>query len=215
MKRILREFQLDKIAVVDRPCQEGALMCIMKRDNSSETALADLLVKQLIVLPISNGDDDDDGFEDFDSAYEDVLECARECDAKDQLRPLFCALKDSFVSISLDTSLDGSAKAAEMRNSVEQFLAELRGQYPTAPSQLEMAIKVRKGLRTLNKRLSGMVEKAGMGGALGAAYGAGASGSKLKRGKAGNAAFSARKSLDTIQARLQQLRQRAGALASV
>ena len=35
-KRIMREFRLDKIAAVDRPCQEGALAVIMKRDFSSD-----------------------------------------------------------------------------------------------------------------------------------------------------------------------------------
>lgn len=34
MKRILREFELSSIAAVDRPCQEGATVAIMKRDNS-------------------------------------------------------------------------------------------------------------------------------------------------------------------------------------
>ncbi len=31
MKRILKDFQLSRIAAVDRPCQEGAVMTIMKR----------------------------------------------------------------------------------------------------------------------------------------------------------------------------------------
>jgi hypothetical protein len=35
-KRIMREFRLDKIAAVDRPCQEGARAVIMKRDFSQE-----------------------------------------------------------------------------------------------------------------------------------------------------------------------------------
>lgn len=35
-RRILRELKLDKIAAVDRPCQEGATMTIMKRNFSDE-----------------------------------------------------------------------------------------------------------------------------------------------------------------------------------
>lgn len=42
-KRILRELKLDKIAAVDFPCQEGAVMTIMKRDFTADErqAMAD------------------------------------------------------------------------------------------------------------------------------------------------------------------------------
>jgi hypothetical protein len=36
MRRIIREFTLDKIAAVDRPCQEGAVVTLMKRDFSGK-----------------------------------------------------------------------------------------------------------------------------------------------------------------------------------
>jgi hypothetical protein len=36
MKRILEALQLDKIAAVDRPCQEGATVCLMKRQFTDD-----------------------------------------------------------------------------------------------------------------------------------------------------------------------------------
>lgn len=45
-KRILHALQLDKIAAVDRPCQEGASVVIMKRDDSEDVDKREFSDKQ-------------------------------------------------------------------------------------------------------------------------------------------------------------------------
>jgi hypothetical protein len=45
-RRILTEFSLDKIAAVDRPCQEGALVTLMKSAALSESERIEALTKQ-------------------------------------------------------------------------------------------------------------------------------------------------------------------------
>jgi hypothetical protein len=157
-RRVLKELQLDRIAAVDRPCQEGATVVIMKRDNSIDKsevdveAIAQQIAKDLIVLPMSADDDDDDRAQSFQDALDEAMECKVKDEISTKMWPLNDALRNSIISILQDDSLDSDSRLIMIYNSVQQYLVALRQEYP----QLLVAVQeaqMGKRVRELRKRL--------------------------------------------------------------
>jgi hypothetical protein len=157
-RRILQALQLDKIAAVDRPCQEGATVAILKRDNSIDKsevdveAIANMIAKDLIVLPMSMDDDDDDRAQSFQDALDEAMECKVKDEISSKMWPMQDALRNSIVSILQDDSLDSDSRLIMISNSVQQFLVSLRQEYP----QLLVAVQeaqMGKRVRELRKRI--------------------------------------------------------------
>ncbi len=113
-KRILTDFKLDKIAAVDTPAQEGALMTIMKRaDDNAE--LVDQIMKGF-------GADLMEGPRQFSELLQEEMAQETYYEEKKQLQPELGALYDSLCSIA-GTSGDAVSKQNSMRTSVEGFMA--------------------------------------------------------------------------------------------
>lgn len=214
MKRVLKELHLSAIAAVDRPCQEGALAMIMKRDfsdkqrekladkgqamsdgsypiaNTSDLAnaikafgraknpeatkrhiisraralgatgslpedwkvskldAAGRLTKQLLGL--------DDGFDDFDKAYDDALESMAECD-DDYLAKYFEEYKGPIAEIVSDDQLSDLGKHLELYEGLNALIS-------TAPveaqAQLEKALDTSERIREVSKRLGSLTRAA-------------------------------------------------------
>lgn len=180
--RILRELVIDKIAAVDRPCQEHATVAIMKRHVSEDgvskvdlTALGDQITKGIFFstsptsVPSYSEDDDT---EDFSEALSEVvaqsLDWKLESAISDVVSPLIDALRRSLCSICKDMVLDPTTKLLAIRNSVGQFLTALQEQYPQIPQKVADAMTKRaateaaqRGLLKLKLNLmSAQVEKA-------------------------------------------------------
>ncbi len=164
-RRILQSIQLDKIAAVDRPCQEHAVVAIMKREATPDNLekseldiLKDRIMKDLVLLPMVSPEPDDDSAFDFSTALEEVTECDRWCDVHDELRPYVHAMKHSLISIVTDPKLAGDARTIQMSNTVSQFLDAVKSRYADAIPAMSEAIATKRlrKLRTtvLNGKLA-------------------------------------------------------------
>jgi hypothetical protein len=133
-KRILRELKLDKIAAVDFPCQEGALMTIMKR-NSAPKIDAEQIAKSIYGSISSN--DQPTGAQSFADLIAAQEEQQRQCEVSQELWPYFDALTNSLRSIVADTSLDEAGKINAMRQSIDQFTEAVTAAVPDAEAEIE------------------------------------------------------------------------------
>lgn len=128
-KRILTGLRLDKIAAVDRPCQEGATMTIMKR---AEDPLAADIAKRFI--------DPADGARPFAEFLAERLKSKQFHAVQEELWPLFNSMQDAVTSIMGDTSVPADQRSAMVRSSVEDFLNAVRSKVPTVEAELAKLI---------------------------------------------------------------------------
>jgi hypothetical protein len=134
-KRILRELKLDKIAAVDRPCQEHATMTIMKRAPEGKTMDTAELAKSIYGAIGSN--DKPTGAQSFADLIAAQEEQQRQCDVSQELWPYFDALTNSIRSIVADLTLDEAAKIAAIGTSIDQFKAAVIEAVPDAEEEVE------------------------------------------------------------------------------
>lgn len=144
-RRILQSIQLDKIACVDRPCQEHAVVTIMKRDDGVLKKIADRLVKDLVVVPIPQSSGQDTDSFDYNQALEEVCECDAWCNAKEELRPFVHALKHSLISIYIDPNLrDNETRKVKIQEAVMQFLESIQLKFADALPLLDEQITLKR-----------------------------------------------------------------------
>ncbi len=132
--RILHELSLSAIAAVDHPCQEHAKMTIIKRANTRFTkssALRSELAK--LDIPAARG------FAEILAANEAQAEC---WEAESAMWPLFDALRQSLSSIAVDANIDATAKIARVEESVTQFVAALKAEWPDVAEEVSKIAKV-------------------------------------------------------------------------
>lgn len=169
-RRIIRDLALDKIAVVDNPCQEGAKMTIMKR---AEPSLADKIVKQYI--------DPADGAKPFSEFLENSMERDRYWEIQSEFGPLLCALDESLRSVAGDKSLSNDEKTNMMRSSADEFLKAVRDKWPDVEEAVEKSFTrgeqdmATKTVDELQKELDGLNKQ------LEAAKGDGAKAAELQK----------------------------------
>lgn len=134
-KRILRELKLDKIAAVDRPCQEGATMTIMKRAPEKMTMDTARIAKDMYGVMSSSGNPP--GARSFSDLIAATEECRRQSAVSQELWPYFDALTDSLRSIVADGTMDEPGKINAMRQSIDQFTAAVVSAVPDAEAEIE------------------------------------------------------------------------------
>jgi myosin heavy subunit len=148
-RRIMRSFKLNELSAVDRPAQAHARKTLMKRDSSAEVEKIVGFMKAYL--------DPCEGarpFVDFVSASADQDKYWRAMSvASDQLSGLDSSLR----SIIGDRNMVSADKESAMRNSVEDFLASIRGKMPEVEDALMKVIpddpteldKLAKGARSM------------------------------------------------------------------
>jgi hypothetical protein len=161
MKRILKDIVITRIAAVDKPCQEGAVATILKRDQSQDdpaavkkhNELTERIVKNLILFPIQRAQQIGTAV-DFDDAYKPLLADFRECVARDLLGRMLDALRRSLMSIISDQTMEDDAKLARIREAVGKFLNEATSEVPNALDQIGKSMDEGDHMRALEKRVS-------------------------------------------------------------
>lgn len=118
-RKIMESFKLNEISFVDRPAQEGARMTIMKR--AAET-LSGALAKRYI--------DPADGAVSFGAVLQECLSSEMYNELSKEYSPAISALDTSLRSIAGDAALGTYEKQAMMRDSIENFMANVRTKYP-------------------------------------------------------------------------------------
>lgn len=134
-RRILRELKLDKIAAVDRPCQEGATMTIMKRAPEKTPMDTAKIAKDMYGIMSSSGNPP--GARSFADLIAATEECRRQSAVSQELWPYFDALTDSLRSIVADATMDEPGKINAMRQSIDQFTAAVVSAVPDAEAEIE------------------------------------------------------------------------------
>jgi hypothetical protein len=155
MKRILKEFELSRIAAVDRPCQQGAVVTILKRDysddkrqgrtisNARRLATVEYLVKQFMAFPMMLGNDDD-GPDDFDRAFKEQAESQLKMNLGQELYPYTQSLSNVISGIVSCSDLGPADKKAKIRESVEQFMYSLQNDLPNIAGALDESVTKRR-----------------------------------------------------------------------
>lgn len=123
-KRILTGLRLDKIAAVDRPCQEHAKMTIMKR-------APDPAVEEIVKFC-----SDEQGAQTFTTILTEEESRRRNWKAQEALYPVMDALSSSVRSIVADQSLSDDTRQAMLRQSVEDFMNTIREKAPEVETEL-------------------------------------------------------------------------------
>lgn len=134
-KRILRELKLDKIAAVDFPCQEGAVMTIMKRAEKGAKLDVEKIAKDLYGVMSSSGNPP--GPRSFADLFAATEACRRQSEVSQELWPYFDALTDSIRSIVADASTDEAGKISAIRQSIDQFTEAVTAAVPDAEAEIE------------------------------------------------------------------------------
>lgn len=148
MKRVLKELQLTHIAAVDRPCQEGALAMIMKRDNGMDKVAVDIagrVAKRLL------------DHDDFDKAYDSIVDCMRDCDNGDALIVKFNQHEAAIAEIVSDQALTQLGKQEELIEGLSGFL---QGLSKADVEQFGKALTTGDRLRKLGVRTNALLQKA-------------------------------------------------------
>ncbi|RWB66566.1 hypothetical protein [Mesorhizobium sp.] len=132
--RILTGLRLDKIAAVDRPCQEHATVAIIKRAGGAKID-ADRIAKDLYGVMSSSGNPP--GPRSFADLFAATEECRRQSEVSQELWPYFDALTDSIRSIVADTAMDEAGKVAAIATSIDQFKSAVTAAIPDAEAEME------------------------------------------------------------------------------
>lgn len=128
-RRKMRNFKLVEISAVDFPAQEHAQMTIMKRKYSPAT---EVVAKSYI--------DPANGAVPFSTVLYECLERDRFYELQSKYSNQLNALDTSLRSIVGDAEIDGPTKGIMLRNSVEEFLAAVRGQFSDVEPALHKAL---------------------------------------------------------------------------
>lgn len=125
-KRIFRDLSLDKIAAVDRPCQEPALMAIMKRAPADEPRSISKIAKALCTDLAKLGYD---GAPEKAESFQDLIDRQ---DFNQELWDCFYnatdALRQSILSILDDDSV--TDKSSEISESLKEFADHIQEKIP-------------------------------------------------------------------------------------
>jgi hypothetical protein len=113
-RKIIKTLHLKEISGVTVPAQSGALVTIMKSDDSPTI---ETITKYLST---------DDGAASFNDFMADDEECRRKWEAKEAVWPLLDALRDSVCSIVADESLSGDDRQGKIAESVAQFVVAMQ-----------------------------------------------------------------------------------------
>lgn len=132
-KRIIRDFRLDKIAAVDRPCQQGAKMTIMKR--------ADLMKLDADLAPIVKYISASEGAQPFQTFLSQAEQRDKHYDLVEQFQSELCALDNSLRSIVGDAEMSQERKPLAMRESIEAFMTSVRDKWPDIPATVAKAVE--------------------------------------------------------------------------
>lgn len=132
-KRTMDKFQIVELSGVDRPAQTHAKMTLMKRDDLIKGEdIHESFIKKWI--------DPADGAKPFQEVVQECLDDKKFYEAMGVVGEDIYALETSLRSIAGDASMDGSAKESMMRNSVEEFMASMRGKMPEVTEALSKVL---------------------------------------------------------------------------
>lgn len=132
-RRVITDFELTAIAAVDRPCQEGAKMAIMK--VAPTETVSDKIAKFLSVA---------DGAKPFSDFLEEKLETNDFWDKRDEVYPFTSALNASIESILVDSELDTVSKNNMLKSSIDDFMSSISSVLPDLEIEGELTEFVEK-----------------------------------------------------------------------
>jgi hypothetical protein len=148
MKRIIKEFELSRIAAVDRPCQQGAVVTILKRAPSNGVSkykkalpidTVGWLAKQFLAFPMTF--DNDDGPDDFDTAFAENVENQLKSELGSELYSYTSALREAIAGILACSDLTPDDKRSKIKESVTQFVTSLQERFPMIAEDLEKVVE--------------------------------------------------------------------------
>lgn len=137
-KKIMREFRIDEISVVDRPAQKGAKMTIMKRQDPALDTIAKYYGEA------QQG-------KDFKTLLDENENRKKIWEAREEIYPLIDALTTSVNSILADETVQD--KMSRVEQNVSDFLVALRDKLPDVEEELT------KFFEDLNAEYLGNVNK--------------------------------------------------------
>jgi len=116
MKRILQEIALDKIACVDKPCQEHAIVAIMKREEEPDPQVDPIMVKLADTI----------AGEMLSGEGNTLRAVVAKAEDPGSMPTLLRALKHSLVSITTEDELAPQVVRAMAANNVQQFIDTMK-----------------------------------------------------------------------------------------
>lgn len=131
--RIIQSLRLDKIAAVDRPCQQHAKMTIMKRAPEEEVDYPKICKAWVSAS---------DGPRPFEIFLRQELQRDHYYSVMEEYQAELCALDNSLRSTLGAQDMDQDAKLLAMRESIEAFMTSVRAKYPQASADVTKAVNI-------------------------------------------------------------------------
>lgn len=143
-KRIMRRFRIREISAVDNPAQEHARMAIMKRRTdrvpvlkSGQIEVIEPIIKRYITPS--------DGAVSFGEVLSERLKEDQYYEVMREISPLISSLDTSLCSIAGDANIDGDTKQIMMRETLEQFMTQIRSQWSDVEDAFGKALEGQEG----------------------------------------------------------------------